>query len=99
MSYRGYWTRELLKIIKDESKQFVSIKDLSEMTMIKTEDIISTLQHLGLLAYTKGAYVICASPSSSINTSKPRAAAACRAIRTPSCGRRTIPNARETCNA
>jgi len=62
VSYRGYWTRELLKIIKDESKQFVSIKDLSEMTMIKTEDIISTLQHLGLLAYTKGAYVICASP-------------------------------------
>lgn len=62
VSYRGYWTRELLKILQDESKQFVSIKDLSEMTMIKTEDIISTLQHLGLLAYTKGAYVICASP-------------------------------------
>jgi histone acetyltransferase MYST1 len=62
VSYRGYWTRELLRIIQDESKQFVSIKDLSEMTMIKTEDIISTLQHLGLLAYTKGAYVICASP-------------------------------------
>ena len=62
VSYRGYWTRELLKILGDESKQFLSIKDLSEMTMIKTEDIISTLQHLGLLAYTKGAYVICASP-------------------------------------
>jgi len=62
VSYRGYWTRELLRILKDESKQFVSIKDLSELTMIKTEDIISTLQHLGLLAYTKGAYVICASP-------------------------------------
>ena len=28
--------------------------------MIKTEDIISTLQHLNLLAYQKGAYVICA---------------------------------------
>jgi len=62
VSYRGYWTRELLKILKDESQQFVSIKDLSDLTMIKTEDIISTLQHLGLLAYTKGAYVICASP-------------------------------------
>jgi histone acetyltransferase MYST1 len=40
----------------------VSIKDLSDLTMIKTEDIITTLQHLNLLAYQKGAYVICAAP-------------------------------------
>ena len=62
VSYRGYWTRELLAILKDPSRQVMSIKDLSELTMIKTEDIISTLQHLNLLAYQKGAYVICAAP-------------------------------------
>ncbi len=62
VSYRGYWTRELLAILKDSSRQVMSIKDLSELTMIKTEDIISTLQHLNLLAYQKGAYVICAAP-------------------------------------
>ena len=60
VSYRGYWTRELLAILKDPARQVMSIKDLSELTMIKTEDIISTLQHLNLLAYQKGAYVICA---------------------------------------
>ena len=60
MSYRGYWTRELLALLADPNRQFVSIKDLSDLTMIKTEDIITTLQHLNLLAYQKGAYVICA---------------------------------------
>ena len=53
VSYRGYWTRELLAILKDPSRSVMSIKDLSELTMIKTEDIISTLQHLNLLAYQK----------------------------------------------
>ena len=52
----------LSAILKDPSRQVMSIKDLSELTMIKTEDIISTLQHLNLLAYQKGAYVICAAP-------------------------------------
>ena len=41
----------------------VSIKDLSAATMIKTEDIISTLQHLNLIQYQKGQHVICAAPS------------------------------------
>lgn len=62
VSYRGYWTRELLALLADPNRQFVSIKDLSDLTMIKTEDIITTLQHLNLLAYQKGAYVICAAP-------------------------------------
>eukprot|EP00227_Mantoniella_beaufortii_P009750 CAMPEP_0197575486 /NCGR_PEP_ID=MMETSP1326-20131121/866_1 /TAXON_ID=1155430 /ORGANISM="Genus nov. species nov., Strain RCC2288" /LENGTH=487 /DNA_ID=CAMNT_0043138263 /DNA_START=129 /DNA_END=1592 /DNA_ORIENTATION=- len=62
VSYRGYWTRELLNILQDPSRTVMSIKDLSDLTCIKTEDIISTLQHLNLLAYQKGAYVICAAP-------------------------------------
>lgn len=41
----------------------VSIKELSDMTAIKTDDIISTLQHLNLIQYQKGQHVICAAPS------------------------------------
>jgi hypothetical protein len=33
------------------------------MTAIKPDDIISTLQHLGLIQYQKGQHVICAAPS------------------------------------
>mmetsp|Transcript_30369 Transcript_30369/g.98736 ORF Transcript_30369/g.98736 Transcript_30369/m.98736 type:complete len:455 (+) Transcript_30369:64-1428(+) len=61
VSYRGYWTREILTLLKHHEGT-ISIKDISDMTMIKTEDIISTLQHLNLIAYQKGAYVICATP-------------------------------------
>lgn len=41
----------------------ISIKELSDMTAIKTDDIISTLQHLNLIQYQKGQHVICAAPS------------------------------------
>lgn len=51
VSYRSYWTRILLNIIK--TRQTVSIKELSDETMFKTEDIINTLQHLNMLAYQK----------------------------------------------
>lgn len=36
----------------------ISIQDLSNMTMIKPEDILSTLQHLGMIQYIKGQHVI-----------------------------------------
>lgn len=32
------------------------------MTMFKTDDIISTLQHLNMIQYCKGQHVICAAP-------------------------------------
>ncbi|CAL5225365.1 g8169 [Coccomyxa viridis] len=62
VSYRGYWTRELLKVLKEQEGS-ISIKELSAATMIKTEDIISTLQHLNLIQYQKGQHVICAAPA------------------------------------
>ena len=40
----------------------ISLKELSEMTAIKVEDVDSTLQHLNLIQYQKGQHVICASP-------------------------------------
>ncbi|DBA83233.1 TPA: nucleoside triphosphate pyrophosphohydrolase ham1 [Trebouxia sp. C0005] len=59
VSYRGYWTRELLKVLKDYQGT-ISLKELSEMTAIKVEDVVSTLQHLNLIQYQKGQHVICA---------------------------------------
>jgi histone acetyltransferase MYST1 len=40
----------------------LSIRDLSKMTSIKTEDIISTLQALHLIKYYKGQHVISLTP-------------------------------------
>jgi len=61
LSYRSYWTRVLLNIIK-RRRGNISIKDLSEMTAIKTDDIISTLQHHNLIQYQKGQHVLYAAP-------------------------------------
>ncbi len=38
------------------------MQELSDMTAIKTEDVISTLQSLDLIQYRKGQHVICADP-------------------------------------
>jgi histone acetyltransferase MYST1 len=62
VSYRGYWTRALLKVLS-EATATVSIKDLSDLTAIKTDDVIATLQHLSLIQYQKGQHVVCAAPS------------------------------------
>ena len=40
----------------------ISIKELSEMTAIKVDDVVSTLQHLNLIQYQKGQHVICGAP-------------------------------------
>nr|XP_010916975.1 putative MYST-like histone acetyltransferase 1 isoform X2 [Elaeis guineensis] len=61
LSYRGYWTRVLLDILK-KHKSNISIKELSDMTAIKADDILSTLQSLDLIQYRKGQHVICADP-------------------------------------
>ncbi|KAK7322481.1 hypothetical protein VNO77_25862 [Canavalia gladiata] len=61
LSYRGYWTRVLLDILK-KHKGNISIKELSDMTAIKAEDILTTLQTLELIQYRKGQHVICADP-------------------------------------
>ena len=36
----------------------VCVSEISEMTSIKKEDVISTLQHLNLINYYKGQYII-----------------------------------------
>jgi histone acetyltransferase MYST1 len=61
VSYRSYWTRVLMPVLK-ERQGSVSIKELSELTCIKPDDIIYTLQYLGLVQYQKGQHVLVAAP-------------------------------------
>ncbi len=59
ISYRSYWTHVLLSLLSKQSAQDnVQIKGLSDMTGIKTEDIISTLQSLDMVKCWKGQHVV-----------------------------------------
>ncbi|GMF64529.1 unnamed protein product [Phytophthora lilii] len=83
VSYRSYWTHELLRILRDYPEKEVSIMELTrvrellcsgyerykldltnlsvvvlvQLTSIKNEDIIATLQHLNMIKYLGGQYV------------------------------------------
>jgi len=61
LSFRSYWTQVLLEILRKHQGN-LSIKDISQMTAIKTEDIISTLQALNLIKYWKGQHIISVTP-------------------------------------
>uniref|UniRef100_UPI00358F3093 histone acetyltransferase KAT5 isoform X1 n=1 Tax=Myxine glutinosa TaxID=7769 RepID=UPI00358F3093 len=58
LSYRSYWSQTILEILIDLKSENgdrpqVTINEISEMTSIKKEDVISTLQHLSLINYYK----------------------------------------------
>eukprot|EP01117_Protostelium_nocturnum_P004675 TRINITY_DN1693_c0_g1_i1.p1 TRINITY_DN1693_c0_g1~~TRINITY_DN1693_c0_g1_i1.p1 ORF type:complete len:239 (-),score=51.06 TRINITY_DN1693_c0_g1_i1:20-736(-) len=61
LSFRSYYSQVLLDIFS-KHKGNISIKDLSEMTSIKPEDIYSTIQALDLIKYCKGQHIISVSP-------------------------------------
>ena len=46
----------LLKLLKEHKS--LSVQEMSDLTMIKTDDIISTLQHLNLIRYYEGQHII-----------------------------------------
>jgi len=52
VSYRGYWTRQLLPLLMARDGS-MSIKELSEATRIRPDDIMTTLNHLNLIQYQK----------------------------------------------
>lgn len=60
LSYRSYWKLVLLRTLKD-NRGALSLRDISRMTAIKMEDIISTLQSLNLIKYWKGQHVVAVS--------------------------------------
>ncbi|EGG24338.1 HAM group protein [Cavenderia fasciculata] len=62
LSYRSYWAQVLLEILRKQKLVSLSITDISNMTSIRTEDIISTLQSLNLIRYWKGQHIISATP-------------------------------------
>lgn len=57
VSYRSYWTRVILETLR-EHKASMSIKDISERTAIRTDDVIKTLEGLNLIKYWKGDHII-----------------------------------------
>ncbi|QDZ19030.1 MYST family histone acetyltransferase [Chloropicon primus] len=61
VSYRSYWTRVLMGLLRDY-KGSLSIKDLSSMTAIRVEDIVQTLQTLNLVKYYKGQHILNVTP-------------------------------------
>nr|CAB3257885.1 histone acetyltransferase KAT5 [Phallusia mammillata] len=64
LSYRSYWTHTILNIIinlkpdNGQEKPQITINEICEKTCVKKEDVISTLQHLNLINYHKGQYII-----------------------------------------
>lgn len=58
ISYRSYWTHILFGLLKKGPSQELTIKAMSQQTGIKQEDIISTLQNLGMIRCFRSQHVI-----------------------------------------
>ncbi|CAG5132011.1 unnamed protein product [Candidula unifasciata] len=64
LSYRSYWSQTILEILLNlkpneaGERPCITINEISELTSIKKDDVISTLQHLNLINYYKGQYII-----------------------------------------
>ncbi len=61
VSYRSYWSRVVLELLQ-QHRGNLSIKDISELTAIKKEDIVDTLHSLSLIKYWKGDHIISVTP-------------------------------------
>merc|ERR1712172_98939 len=64
LSYRSYWSQTILEILlkmtvnEAGERPCITINEIAEKTSIKKDDVISTLQHLNLINYYKGQYII-----------------------------------------
>ncbi|XP_055054919.1 histone acetyltransferase KAT5a isoform X2 [Misgurnus anguillicaudatus] len=63
LSYRSYWSQTILEILMDLKSENgerpqITINEISEITSVKKEDVISTLQYLNLINYYKGQYIL-----------------------------------------
>ncbi|KAK2711616.1 histone acetyltransferase Tip60-like isoform X2 [Artemia franciscana] len=67
LSYRSYWAQTICEILvgmkpgPEGERPQITIGEICEMTSIKKEDLLSTLQYLSLIQYYKGQYIICLS--------------------------------------
>ena len=58
ITYRAYWKDVLLEYICNYPEKEISIKAFSEEMGINPNDIISTLQYMGMIKYWKGQHLI-----------------------------------------
>ena len=61
VSYRGYWTRAILATMW-EHRGKITVADISRVTAIAADDIVSTLQSHNMLRYYRGSYIVSVSP-------------------------------------
>ena len=61
VSYRGYWTRAILATLW-EHRGKITVADVSRITAIATDDIVSTLQSHNMLRYYRGSYMVSVAP-------------------------------------
>jgi GNAT superfamily N-acetyltransferase len=57
LGYRSYWSQVLIDLLT-EAKAPLSIEEIADRTMMKTEDIIGTLRALDLVHYHEGQHII-----------------------------------------
>lgn len=58
LGYRSYWSQVLVDLLRNENSNALSIYGISQETMMKTEDIVGTLQALNLIQYYEGQHII-----------------------------------------
>lgn len=58
LGYRSYWSQVLVDLLRNEKQSALSIYGISQKTMMKTEDIVGTLQALNLIQYYEGQHII-----------------------------------------
>eukprot|EP00004_Rigifila_ramosa_P022029 TRINITY_DN5950_c0_g1_i1.p1 TRINITY_DN5950_c0_g1~~TRINITY_DN5950_c0_g1_i1.p1 ORF type:complete len:236 (+),score=65.99 TRINITY_DN5950_c0_g1_i1:436-1143(+) len=63
LGYRSFWSHALLEFfVTNPQKQSISMRELSQVTSFKTEDILSTLQVMGVIKYARGRHIVCIPP-------------------------------------
>ena len=51
-----------MNVLKTYDGDCISVKDIADITAIRQQDVISTLQRVQMIQYQKGQHVICAAP-------------------------------------
>ena len=61
VSYRSYWTRAVLECLRSH-RGALSVRDISDLTAVRSDDVVKTLESLGLVRYWKGDHIIAVTP-------------------------------------
>jgi hypothetical protein len=61
-TYFTWWAAEILTLLEKHQGQQLSINDVTELTYIKSQDVLEVLERLRLLRYSAGQHIIYANP-------------------------------------